>query len=302
MARSWLGFCRGAGICANRLKTLIVVVPVSPEIERKARVYIPDEFKARPKIRGFVIGIGSADKRVTSADSPDICCRPADHKVVDVLFESVNGLTQIFCTEVRYSPTPETEEPEIALVAEVVLPDNTAASAEGILLIDDDRILVAVDICKRYITVRSGNLPTINVVAEKDEGQFTESDIDILIADVEGLLELVSDAIVRERLVRSVNQIEVIVIGPYPGEVQIAGTEVDVIGTHTKARRIQPEPVVRVDVIPIVKPLTSPEGDLRSTFEDILHFHERFTHADAKIGCGLPEFPSSGTTRGKRRW
>ena len=108
------------------------MVPVSPEIERKARVHIPDEFKARPKIRGVVIGIGSADKRVSSADSLDICCRPADDKVVNVLFEGANGITQIFCTEVRYSPTPETEEPEIALVAEVVLVDKTAASAEGI--------------------------------------------------------------------------------------------------------------------------------------------------------------------------
>ena len=91
-------------------------------------------------------------------------------------------------------------------------------------------------------------------------------------------------------LVRSVNQVEVIVIGPYPGDVQIAGTEVDVIGTNTKARRIQPEPVVRVDVVPIVKPLTSPEGNLRSTFEDILHFHERFTHAYSEIGR-VPELP-----------
>ena len=165
MARSCWGL-RGAGICANGLKTLIAVVPVSPEIERKARVYIPDEFKARPKIRGIVIGIGSADKRVTSADSPAHLLQTCRHKVVDVLFESANSITQIFCTEVRYSPTPETEEPEIALVAEVVLVDNTAASAEGILLIDDDRILVAEDICKRYTTIRSGILPTINVVAD----------------------------------------------------------------------------------------------------------------------------------------
>jgi len=98
--------------------------------------------------------------------------------------------------------------------------------------------------------------------------------------------------------VRSVNQIELIAIFPYPSDVQIARTEVDVIGTHTKARRIQPEPVVRVDVIPIVKPLTSPEGNLRSTFEDILHFHERFSHAYAEIGCRAIE---TGTARRQER-
>ncbi len=74
---------------------------------------------------------------------------------------------------------------------------------------------------------------TFDVVADRDERQFTESDIDILIPNVEGLLELISDTIVE--LVWSVDQIEVVVIGAYPGNVQIAGTEVDIIGTDTKA-------------------------------------------------------------------
>ena len=49
-----------------------------------------------------------------------------------------------------------------------------------------------------------------------------------------------------------------------------------------------PVPVIRIDGVSIVEPLTSPECDLRSILEDVLHFGERFLHADVEIlGLGV---------------
>ena len=121
-------FDRPIAICAKRLKTRIAVVPISPEIERKAGGHIPDKFETRSEQSRIPIGIHAARKNSWSG-LVDIGCTSAEHKVVDVRFESANRITKIFCTEVRYSLSEEPENSEIALVAEVVLPDHTAADA-----------------------------------------------------------------------------------------------------------------------------------------------------------------------------
>ncbi len=117
------------------------MVPISPEIERKAGVDIPDKLEARSEQSvAFRYGLHAADKRVLEPVSWTFVAASAEHKIVDVRFESANRITKIFCAEVRYSPSEESENSEIALVAEVVLPDHTAASAVRIRRTDDDRI------------------------------------------------------------------------------------------------------------------------------------------------------------------
>ena len=115
------------------------MIPVSPQIEREARIYIPDKLKARSVQTRVSIRIDAA-LNVRSPGLLDVRCRPAKHGVIDVRFESANRIAQIFCAEVRYSISEESEKPEIALVAEVILPDNTTANAEFIRRTDMDSI------------------------------------------------------------------------------------------------------------------------------------------------------------------
>ena len=207
-----------------------------------------------------------------------------DQKIVHVGFEIANRIAQILCGEVRYTISEETKNPEITLVAKVILPDHAAAQAVSIRGSDIDRIGSAEYVCECRVPLGTRNIArALDVVADPNERQFAETDIDILIPNVEGLFELVPSKIL---LVRIVDQIEAIVVRTDPGNVEIARAEVNIIGADTKTRRIQPEPVSRVGVVPIVEPLASPEGDLRSALDDVLHFDERFPHTHIEIRIG----------------
>ena len=59
----------------------------------------------------------------------DVGCVSTEHKIVDVRLESTNRIAKILCAEVCHSPSEESENSEIALIAEVILPDHTAAGA-----------------------------------------------------------------------------------------------------------------------------------------------------------------------------
>ena len=158
--------------------------------------------------------------------------RSVDQKVVHVGFEIANRVTQILCGEVGYTPSEETENPEITLIAKVILPDHTTAGAVVIRGSDINRIGTAQYVGERRVPLGTGNIiRAFNVVADPDERQFTESDIDILIPNVDGLFELVPDKIL---LVGIVDQIEAVVVGADPGKVEIAGAEVNIIGADTK--------------------------------------------------------------------
>ena len=93
-----------------------------------------------------------------------------------------------------------------------IFPDNTAADAVIIRCGDINNTPIAIYIRKRCTAVRC-NHSTFRVVADRNERQSTKfaiADLDVLITNVEGLLELVPNVI---ELVRIILQIEVIVVG-----------------------------------------------------------------------------------------
>src|SRR6516164_3826175 len=69
---------------------------------------------------------------------------------------------------------------------------------------------------------------------------------------------------------------------PSQATYNLPKTQIDVVGANAPSGRIQPEQVVRVDVVPVVEPLTTPERDFRSTLEHVLHLREHLadTHVE----------------------
>src|SRR5262249_19366527 len=145
-------------------------------------------------------------------------------------FECSGDITKAFCREVRCAVAEEREQPEITLVAIIILPDSAASDAIRIRRTDENPIGSPVDIGKRCSTVGS-DLRTLDVVSDQYQRQLAEADINIFVASVPSVHELVPDFI---ELGRVVEQIEVVMIRAYPGQIQIAGTQVDIIDAHAK--------------------------------------------------------------------
>src|SRR6266446_2189696 len=106
------------------------------------------------------------------------------------------------------------------------------------------------------------------VIGDTDQHEFTGADLDTLQPDIEAML-------VKASAGRSV---DIVIQAAEISEPEFANTDIDILHTRSVPGHIQVEVILRVNVEPIIEPLTTPEGDFGSALEHVSHFQVRFAH------------------------
>src|ERR1700751_2073394 len=86
------------------------------------------------------------------------------------------------------------------------------------------------------------------------------------------------------------NRISVVKTIPHSAQVsdcELSEAQIDVIEAHAVTAVIIEEQVMQVNIMPIVEPLTGPDGDLRCALDEILCLDKRLPQGDLGTGVEL---------------